>query len=730
MERPFSIALLLFMCLASHAQDIIEVNPIELGNMTEDYAPVLLDSGFVMCSIRETDATIAFKDAETGKPLADMYWVPMDGDIPGQPVLLSENLTTPVNEGPATFADAGKTICFTRNQVLPKKLSNLRASNSQLGLFFSTSHHGVWETPTPFQYNSTKYSTMHPALSADGRTLIFASDMPGGFGKVDLYGCERTSTGWSTPMNLGPEVNGAENDAFPQFGPDGTLYFSSDRAGGVGKLDLYSITAQDDKWSVPVSLPIPINSVGNDIGFTVRPDGRSGYFSTTRTGVDRIFSFKRTVPKFRECTPQQLDNYCYSFKAKPHAATTSLPLDHVWELGDGTRVTGLLANHCFTAQGTFTVRSLLVDRKTGSVFQVLKSHELIIENVQQAWISSPDTVRTGRALALDARKSNLPGMVAEEFHWDMGDGSAFQGNKIQHTYRTPGVYEVKLDILSKPDANGVIRNQCNSRQIIVIDRFRDQEDMAVVATYQDATGQTHSFEYQELPFDMMGLDSDELADATFSVELFASKQRMSLDDPRFVEIKKHYRVMERFDPVRAVYTYSVGETKDMEELYAVFKKVKELQFMDAEVHQLQIEKLMDLSALDFASLQELNHAKLRTNAIHFEYKSAELGPGSDLILEQLIGLLRQHPEVKLVIEAHTDDIGSRSYNIDLSQQRAQSVQNYLESHGISADRLVPVGHGKNQPIASNKTEDGRSQNRRVEFRMTVEGGDQAFEKTR
>jgi len=229
---------------------------------------------------------------------------------------------------------------------------------------------------------------------------------------------------------------------------------------------------------------------------------------------------------------------------------------------------------------------------------------------------------------------------------------------------------------------------------------------------------------------MMGLDSDELADATFSVELFASKQRMSLDDPRFVEIKKHYRVMERFDPVRAVYTYSVGETKDMEELYVVFKKVKELQFMDAEVHQLQIEKLMDLSALDFASLQELNHAKLRTNAIHFEYKSAELGPGSDLILEQLIGLLRQHPEVKLVIEAHTDDIGSRSYNIDLSQQRAQSVQNYLESHGISADRLVPVGHGKNQPIASNKTEDGRSQNRRVEFRMTVEGGDQAFEKTR
>ena len=121
---------------------------------------------------------------------------------------------------------------------------------------------------------------------------------------------------------------------------------------------------------------------------------------------------------------------------------------------------------------------------------------------------------------------------------------------------------------------------------------------------------------------------------------------------------------------------------------------------------------------------------MRTNAIHFAFKSAEMGEGSEPVLEQILGLLRQHPEVQLVIEAHTDDIGSRDYNIDLSQQRAQSVQAYLLQNGITPERLIPVGHGKNQPIASNKTEDGRSQNRRVEFRMTVKGEQQAFEKTR
>lgn len=721
MERTAYALLLLLAGLSTQAQVIHEVAPMDLGALSEDYAPVLLDSGFVMCSVRESGSTIAFKDAETGKPLADLYWVPLRNGIPDAPVLLSANLATPVNEGPAAFTDGGSRICFTRNQILPKKLSNLRASNAQLGLFFSTLSNDVWSLPVPFEHNSTKHSTMHPAFSADGNTLIFASDMMGGVGGMDLYISQRTNAGWSTPVNLGPTINGPTNEAFPAFDPDGTLYFASDREGGNGKLDLYLASPLDGSWSAPVALPVPINSGGNDIGITFHASGRSGYFSSDRTGTDRIYTHERTVPKFRDCAPQQLNNFCYTFKSKPHAATKSLPLDHVWDMGDGTRINGTKAEYCYTAPGTYTVRSLLIDRKTGSTFHELKSHELAIENIHQAWIAAPDTVRTGRMMALDAFKSHLPGMVAEKTHWNMGDGTLLTGSKVLHAFRAPGTYGIKLDIIAAPDSEGIIANRCNTRSVVVIDRFRDQEDMAVVATYQDAIGQTHSFEFQELPFDQMGMSAEEMADAVFAVELFASKERMSLDDPKFAEVRKLYRVVERFDPVRAVYTYSVGETNNIEELYKVYQKVKELQFLDAEVHQLQMEKLMDLSKLDFASLKDLNNSKLRTNAIHFAFKSAELGEGSEVVLEQVTGLLRQHPEVQLVIEAHTDDVGSNAYNMELSQQRAQTVLTYLEMHGVAAERLVPVGHGKNQPIASNKTDEGRSKNRRVEFRMTVKG---------
>jgi outer membrane protein OmpA-like peptidoglycan-associated protein len=137
------------------------------------------------------------------------------------------------------------------------------------------------------------------------------------------------------------------------------------------------------------------------------------------------------------------------------------------------------------------------------------------------------------------------------------------------------------------------------------------------------------------------------------------------------------------------------------------------------VFALRTEQLMDLSELDLATLDDLNHSKLRTSAIHFAYKSAVIEPGSESILDQIANTLRQYPELQLVIEAHTDDVGSRAYNMDLSQLRALSVLDHLFEAGIAPERMTPIGHGKNQPIASNRTEEGRAMNRRVEFRLVV-----------
>ncbi len=722
------ITFMLLLASPLAAQEIFEVTALNIRPAGEDYSPVFLDSGFVMCSNREVAGTIGFTDDATNKPLSDLYWVPYKDGALGLPVLFSASLNTPVNEGPAAFTDAGRTICYTRNQVLPKKLANLRTANGQLGLYFSHLEDGAWQAPVAFEHNSPEYSILHPSFSPDGNTLYFASDMPGGSGGVDLYSSERRNNGWSAPKNLGTLINSPTNEVYPRVQQDGTLYFSSDRNGGLGRLDIYSSGPDGGTWGTLQHLAAPVNSPANDLGYVAYANGFRALFSSNREGTDRIYAAKITVPKFRDCTAQQRNNYCYTFRRRPHAATSTIPVEHVWDMGDGTQVRNNVAEHCYKEPGSYMVRSLLIDKKSGAIFHVLTEKELVIEDIQQAWISAPDTVRTGRTLAMDAWKSHIPGLHAAEYHWDMGDTTSKEGITAIHAYRTPGTYLIKLDILTDPDGSGVITNQCNFKPVVVIDRFRDNEDMTIVATYQDALGNTHAFEYQELPFDATALQGDELAEVAFSVELFASKDRVSLDDPKFLQIRKLYRVVERYDPERDVYTYSVGETKSMEELYQIFKKVKDLQFLDAEVFALHEEKLIDLSQLDMASLQDLNHSKLRTNAIHFAFKSATLENDTEPIVDQVVDLMRQHPEVQLVIEAHTDDVGSRAYNLELSQQRAKTVVDRLVERGVDAGRLVPVGHGKNQPIASNKTEEGRSQNRRVEFRMTVKGEEQALQK--
>lgn len=704
--------------LFAGAQPVIEVTPLDIRPAGEDYAPCFLDSGIVMSSVRETSTAIGYLDSKSGKVLSDLYWLPMNNGRPGTPVLFSASLTTPVNDGPAAFTRDGRTICFTRNLTIPKNASSKKAGSGQLGLFFSHLVDGAWAEPRPFPHNAARYSLMHPTFNDTGDTLYFASDIPGGHGGMDIYFSVLEGDRWSAPRNAGSDLNTSYNEAYPYM-LHGVMNFSSDRPGGLGKADIHTTSGSGTNWSPPRVLPAPINGPGNDHGHIATNDPLIFLMSSDRSGTDRIYQIKHTIERFQDCSEQQLNNYCYVFKRKAHPASSSLPLEQVWDLGDGTRITGSRAEHCYGGPGTYTVRSLLVDRATGATFHTLQTSEVHVVEREQAFISAPDTIRTGRRLVLDPRHSHVPGMTPMEYHWDFGDGNKTVGEVMLHQYRNAGTYTVKLNILGKPDQYGIIPSQCNTRNIVVMDKFRENEDITVTVVYQDAFGMNRTYELQELPFDEMLIEGLAINDAKYSVELFKSKERVSLDSPRFMEISKFYRVVERFDPVASVYIYSVGEADNVEQLYKVYQIVRELDFMEAEVFKIEEEKLLDMSRLGLASLADLKNKKLSVNSIQFAYKSADIEPGSEDVLEQVVELMQQYPTLHVVIEAHTDDIGSRGYNMGLSDRRAASVRAYLEKRAIDPSRLVAIGHGKNQPIASNKTEAGRSKNRRVEFRMVV-----------
>jgi outer membrane protein OmpA-like peptidoglycan-associated protein len=106
--------------------------------------------------------------------------------------------------------------------------------------------------------------------------------------------------------------------------------------------------------------------------------------------------------------------------------------------------------------------------------------------------------------------------------------------------------------------------------------------------------------------------------------------------------------------------------------------------------------------------------------IYFETAKATIKPASFPVLDRAVAVLKEYPELKLLIEGHTDDVGDDAYNMRLSEDRAKSVREYLVSKGIDTVRLQSKGYGETKPAASNKTNAGRAKNRRIEFTITGE----------
>ena len=104
-----------------------------------------------------------------------------------------------------------------------------------------------------------------------------------------------------------------------------------------------------------------------------------------------------------------------------------------------------------------------------------------------------------------------------------------------------------------------------------------------------------------------------------------------------------------------------------------------------------------------------------SSEVNFAFDSAELRPQAEETLDEVARRLREHTEVSIRIEGHTDSVGSAQYNQGLSERRAESVRDYLASQGIDADRMMAVGYGEERPVATNETDEGRALNRRVEI---------------
>ncbi len=155
-------------------------------------------------------------------------------------------------------------------------------------IYVSHYNNGEWSTPEKLpDVINTKYRETHASLSVDGTTLFFTSDRPGGYGGLDIYMSKKLPDGsWGEAQNLGPAINTDKDEEAPYILPDSkTLYFSSKGHGGLGGYDVFKDTlTQFGTWGKPINLGYPINSVEDDVFYFPTPDQRRAYFASKKTG--------------------------------------------------------------------------------------------------------------------------------------------------------------------------------------------------------------------------------------------------------------------------------------------------------------------------------------------------------------------------------------------------------------------------------------------------------------
>lgn len=222
----------------------------------------------------------------------DFYMAQLEG---GEVVSVSpiEELNTPIDEGAHSISSDGSelffTVCISRN-------------NGGCDLYLSQKVDDKWTRPKNLgQAINTEYWDSQPSISGDGRSLYFSSNRPGGLGGRDIWYAHRRADGrWSKAINLGAEVNSSSHDETPFIHKDNlTLYFASDRQPGMGQLDLYSVSRNhwSSDWNEPNALPYPINTEAAEAGLKVSLDGTTAYFATDRNLDNKLDLYEFDLPE-------------------------------------------------------------------------------------------------------------------------------------------------------------------------------------------------------------------------------------------------------------------------------------------------------------------------------------------------------------------------------------------------------------------------------------------------
>jgi len=585
-----------------------KIESLNINSKQEDFGTSYYKDKVVFASTRQPLKMIKREWNWNELPFLDLYVGDVDSNLHFKSFeKLHKNINKKYHEGPASFNKAGDFMAFTRNNYEGKSIEGI----IKLKLFTSEYKDDKWQKPVPLHFNNDEYSVGHASLTTNADTMYFASDKPGGMGGVDIYRIFRKADGgWTDPENLGEKINTEGDEMFPFVHPDGLLFYASDGLLGLGGLDVFIARITKTGFSKPENVGVPVNSSYDDFAFILDKQQRSGYFSSNRfegEGDDDIYLF-RLLKAFRS---------------------------------------GKL------------LRGKTMDQDSNILANVKVN--LYNENVEI--IGTTTTTEDGK------------------YEWEIEQDKFYSlnGKKVQYTEGRNIADSHTEDYIVYADLI-LTKNPKFSLYFLVTDARSDVplEGVKVkVINYIEKnreeiiTSETGDF-YRKL-------DGKKLNDS-LSYEFALEKEGY------ISETHNWQKVLFREGQ------YNVHEDLDFT--------------MDLVEEGMDLGKIIDI------------------NPIYFDFNKSNIRPDAAIELDKIVKVMNDNPNMVIELGSHTDCRGSKKYNISLSDKRAKSSAKYISERITNPERIYGKGYGESKLInhceceGARKvpcTEEEHQLNRRTEF---------------
>jgi outer membrane protein OmpA-like peptidoglycan-associated protein len=676
---------------------------------------------FLVCAIQLDNEK--GKQTMEGLPYLDVYECSLsDNEELINPKALDKNVNSKYHDGPAQYSFLDQTLYVTRNNMRGKRLVTDKSGLAIAKIYAIEYKNGKWSGAEDLSINSNDFTNMHPSVSKDGLTLYFVSNRPGGIGGTDIYMSSKSNGKWSDPVNLGPKINTAGNEQFPYISSEGYLYFASNGHAGLGGLDVFVSEKISGEWQYPLNMGAPVNTNNDDFSLIYDKDLNQGFFCSNRSGNanDDLFYFKRI-----------------SMERMLVAGTIKSNIPNLSFAGERVQINKVNKNlKTYVVLDEF--ERFEVNAEPGDIIEItmmnaeyFDPNQVVYQHTVEAPIVDP-FIYLGETEPKLLKVPTYEGRLSKYAGQGLAPSTALLGTSIvQPEGSTSSPWDSKekerLDELNNKlvdgagqagdsKTNGVLDGKSTQSQLNTDDATLAAQQAAIQAKIKEADAFMASKKYEEARSSYISVTALDTKNAHATSQLKkidgifakAAQDQQTYDtavlngdqaflNGQFEEAIKEYKKGLAVRPTDAYLKKQFVKADD------ALKLAKPVSIFD------NATAAIDLEGMDIHN-------------IIFDYNKALISAAYEENLKKILQMMKDNPNMKLMIKAHCDSRGSLAYNQSLSMTRAMAVQGWFMQRGIKRDRLYAEWFGEQRPLNGCLDdvpceEDQHEINRRAELKL-------------